>query len=187
MTTASRTKNVLYSLATIALAMTPLAPALADDAPLLPGAGFSVSGGHSGPIRADGHAPIGIMGDHVHKKGEWMFSYRYMHMDMDGSRIGTRNVSPQTIVSTVPNRFAGMMDQPATLRIVPLWMTMDMHMLGAMYAPTNDLTIMAMANYLEKEMRHITYQGGMGTTPLGLFTTKSEGIGDTRITGLYQL
>ncbi|MES0385162.1 MAG: hypothetical protein ABUJ98_11320 [Hyphomicrobium sp.] len=182
MTTASRTKHVLNFLPAIAFAMAPLTPALADDAPL-PGAGFSVSGGHGGPIRADGHAPIGIMGDHVHKKGEWMLSYRYMHMDMDGNRIGTRNVSPQTIVTTVPNRFAG----PPLLRIVPLWMTMDMHMFSAMYAPTNDLTIMAMANYLEKEMRHITYQGGMGTTPLGLFTTNSEGIGDTRITGLYQL
>jgi hypothetical protein len=187
MTTASRTKNVLYSLATIALAMTPLAPALADDAPLLPGAGFSVSGGHSRPIRADGHSPIGIMGDHVHKKGGWMFSYRYMHMDMDGSRIGTRNVSPQTIVSTVPNRFAGMTGQPAMLRIVPLWMTMDMHMLGAMYAPTNDLTIMAMANYVDKKMRHVTYQGAVGATPLGFFTTESEGFADTRITALYRI
>jgi len=166
--------------------MTLLAPALADDAPV-PGTGFSVSGGHDGHLRADGHAPIGVMGDHVHKKGEWMFSYRYMHMDMDGSRIGTRNVSPQTIVATVPNRFAGMPGQPATLRIVPLWMTMDMHMLGAMYAPTNDLTIMAMANYVDKEMRHVTFNGMNPGVVNGYFTTNSEGFGDTRISALCQL
>jgi len=183
MTTASRTKHVLYSLSAIALAMTPFSPALADDPPV-PGAGFSISGNAHGHLRADGHAPIGIMGDHLHKKGEWMLSYRYMHMDMDGNRIGTRNVSPQTIVTTVPNRFGG---PGSTLRVVPLWMTMDMHMLGAMYAPTNDLTLMAMANYTEKEMRHITFAGMTGTTVRGYFTTESEGFGDTRVTALYRL
>jgi len=178
MTTASCTKYVLSFLPAIALAIAPLAPALADDA----------SGAmHGGHLRADGHAPIGVMGDHLHKKGEWMLSYRYMHMDMGGNRIGTNDVSPDTIITTVPNRFFGMPMQPPTLRVVPLWMTMDMHMLGAMYAPTNDLTIMTMANYIEKEMRHITYQGGVATTPLGFFTTNTEGLGDTRITGLYRL
>ena len=38
------------------------------------------------PVRADSHAPIGVMGEHMHKKGEWMLSYRYMYMDMEGSR-----------------------------------------------------------------------------------------------------
>ena len=31
--------------------------------------------------RPDGHAPIPVMGDHMHGKGEWMFSYRYMYMN----------------------------------------------------------------------------------------------------------
>ena len=26
--------------------------------------------------RADGHAPLGVMGDHVHEAGEWMVSVR---------------------------------------------------------------------------------------------------------------
>jgi len=26
--------------------------------------------------RPDGHAPISVMGDHTHHKGEWMFSYK---------------------------------------------------------------------------------------------------------------
>ncbi len=32
--------------------------------------------------RPDGHAPISVMGDHYHKKGEFMLSYRYMPMWM---------------------------------------------------------------------------------------------------------
>lgn len=142
---------------------------------------------HSGAARPDGHAPIGVMGDHIHKAGEVMFSYRFMRMDMEGNRDGTSDVSPETIVTTVPNRFFGTPGQPPTLRVVPTQMTMDMHMFGAMYAPTNDLTLMVMAKYIEKEMDHITFQGGMGTNRLGTFTTRAEGFGDTTIAGLYRL
>lgn len=133
--------------------------------------------------RADAHAPIGVMGDHTHAAGEWMFSYRFMHMAMDGNRIGTSSVDPDTIVTTTPNRFG----PPATLRVVPLRMDMDMHMLGAMYAPTDRITLMAMVNYLETEMKHVTYAGMMGTNTLGEFSTRSEGFGDTRVSALIAL
>ena len=35
--------------------------------------------------RPDGHAPISVMGDHLHKKGEFMLSYRFMQMRMEGN------------------------------------------------------------------------------------------------------
>ncbi len=139
------------------------------------------------PMRADGHAPIGVMGDHTHKRGEWMFSYRYMYMDMDGNRSGSDRIDADTIVTSVPNRFFGRPGQPPTLRIVPTDMRMDMHMFGAMYAPSDWLTLMAMSSYIEKEMDHLTYRGPAGTTVRGMFTTRSDGIGDTRLTGLVRL
>lgn len=140
----------------------------------------------AGP-RADGHAPIGVMDDHMHKEGGVMLSFRYMHMDMEGNRIGTGDIDPATIATTIPNRFFGMPGQPPTLRVVPTSMTMDMYMLGAMYAPTDWLTLMAMGNYTAKEMDHITFAGAAGTTVLGTFTTTSHGIGDTKLTGLIRL
>ena len=138
-------------------------------------------------LRADGHAPIGVMGDHTHDANEFMVSYRYMRMNMGGNRIGTDEVTPEQIVTTVPNTFAGRPGQPPTLRVVPTDMTTRMHMFGAMYAPTDRLTVMAMANYVKKDMDHITFQGGQGTTRLGGFTTRSSGFGDTRVTGLFSL
>lgn len=42
--------------------------------------------------RADGHAPISIMGDHTHNKGEFMVSYRYMPMWMDGMIEGNGGI-----------------------------------------------------------------------------------------------
>ncbi len=137
--------------------------------------------------RADSHAPIGVMGDHIHKKGEWMVSYRYMRMFMEDSRIGSDRVSPETIATTEPNRFFGLPMQPPTLRVVPTRMTTQMHMLGMMYAPADWVTLMVMANYTEKEMDHVTFQGAMGANILGEFTTRSEGFGDTSVAGLFRL
>lgn len=122
--------------------------------------------GHEGwdGARPDSHAPIGVMGDHIHKAGEWMLSYRYMHMDMQGNRDGTDRMSTQDVFAR------GYM-------VAPTSMTMDMHMFGVMYAPTDRVTLMAMAPYLRTEMDHVTR---MGTR----FTTRAEGFGDIRLTGL---
>ena len=133
------------------------------------------------------HAPIGMMGDHRHEAGEWMISYRFMDMDMGGNRDGTNGLSPQTIATTVPNRFFGAPMQPPTLRVVPLTMTMSMHMFGAMYAPSDRVTLMAMGSYVKKTMDHLTFQGPMGSNELGRFRTKSDGFGDTRLSALVSL
>jgi hypothetical protein len=108
------------------------------------------------------------MGDHLHPQGDWMVSYRYMHMDMEGSLKGSDHISNKEIISPTGENFL----------VTPTEMTMDMHMLGFMYAPTGNLTLLAMAPYIENSMDHRTR---MGTT----FTTGSQGIGDVRVGGLY--
>ena len=40
---------------------------------------------------ADSHGPITVMGDHMHKKNEFMFSLRFSKMLMDGMLNGTKN------------------------------------------------------------------------------------------------
>lgn len=156
-------------------------PALADQ-----GINITHDGAHAAAT-ANEHAPIGVMGDHLHGKGEFMLSYRYMNMNMEGNRSGTSSLTPTQIATTIPNRFFGTPGQPPTLRVVPTEMSMEMHMFGAMYAPTDDLTLMAMINYLEKDMDHITFAGGAGAAILGRFNTESEGWGDTKLSGLYRL
>lgn len=137
--------------------------------------------------RADGHGPIGVMGEHRHNSGELMFSYRFMRMGMEGNLIGDNSVSPETIVTTVPNRFSNNPGQPPTLRVVPTKMNMDMHMFGAMYGISDAVTLMAMVPYLKKDMDHVTFAGGAGTTRLGTFTTKSEGVGDVSLSSMIGL
>ena len=128
---------------------------------------------------ASSHAPIGVMGDHMHKKGEYMFSYRFTHGQMNGSRIGTKQIG----TSAIGAQNHGI--DGARSRVVPTKMSMQMHMFGAMYAPTDWLTLMAMGSYVEKSMDHTTFNmmgGGKSR-----FNTKSEGIGDTKIGGMFKL
>jgi len=136
---------------------------------------------------AMGHAPIGVMGDHRHKKGERMTSYRFMRMDMDGNRDGTDSLTADEIATTVPNRFFGTPGQPPTLRVVPTNMTMDMHMVGAMYGLSDRVTLMGMTSYKRNEMDHLTYRGGMGNIVRGEFTTVSKGFGDSSVTAIIGL
>ena len=120
--------------------------------------------------RPDGHAPIGVMGDHTHGKGEFMLSYRAMHMEMDGNRTGTSRVDASQIVSPTGDDF----------RIAPTSMPMTMHMFGVMHAPTAKLTVMLMVPFISMEMDHVTRPGGA-------FSTSSSGIGDISLTALYSL
>ncbi|MGH1402939.1 MAG: transporter [Alphaproteobacteria bacterium] len=127
--------------------------------------------------------PLRVMGDHAHDKGEWMVSYQFKRMHMEGNRQGRDSISNEAIVTTITNPSA----PPPTLRVVPTEMDMDMHMFGAMYGLTDKVTLMAMAMYMDNSMKHLTYAGMAGTTELGRFTTRSSGWGDTRISGIYNL
>ncbi|MCB0720987.1 MAG: transporter [Ignavibacteriae bacterium] len=121
--------------------------------------------------RPDGHAPIGVMGDHVHSKGEMMFSYMFMNMYMSGMLDGTDEVLEETVVTP---------SGPYYYTVTPKNMTTQMHMLGIMYAPSNYVTITAMVPYLIKSMDHTTRSGVN-------FTTESNGLGDITLSGIFKL
>ena len=104
--------------------------------------------------------PIDVLGRHIHPKGEWMVTYQFMGMAMDGNRIGTEEV-------TVDEVLADYMVSPTT-------MSMDMHMTEVMYGLTDRLTLMAMMSYVQLEMDHVTRMGMR-------FATQSEGLSDIQL------
>ncbi len=79
------------------------------------------------------------MGDHLHKAGEFMLSVRHMTMSMEGHREGEDALTSQEVFDRGFSAAATSMD-------------MDMEMLGLMYAPSDSVTLMFMANYLELDM-----------------------------------
>ncbi len=122
--------------------------------------------------RPDGHAPIGIMGDHLHSAGEIMLSYRYMRMHMEGSRIDSDQISDGDVVAPPP---AG-----ADYIVTPTKMPMDMHMFGAMLGVADGVTIMGMLPYVSSSMDHLTRAGAT-------FTTESGSLGDFKLSGLFRI
>ncbi len=103
---------------------------------------------------------------HTHRKGELMLSYHYMLMNMKGSRSGTNDISTEEILEYY--------------MVVPLQMSMKMHMLHIMYAPSKKMTFMAMGSYIGKSMNHLM-QNGIE------FTTSSQGISDLEVSSLVTL
>ncbi len=124
-----------------------------------------------------------------------MLSYRFMTMAMKGHRQGTQSLSAEDVFGLGYD-------------IAALDMTMDMHMIGMMHAPTDKLTLMAMVNFVEKEM-HMTrkpahgmgHMGGHGGMMMGgmagghgghgghggSFSHASSGLGDITVGGLYKI
>lgn len=130
-----------------------------------------------------GHAPIMVMGDHMHKAGEVMVSLRQMSMKMSGNIKGTQKLSDAQVLAEA-NQFSAMPMMAANLRVVPQAMDMHMTMLGAMYAPSDKVTLLAMLMQIDNDMTLTTYQGMTGTDVLGRFSSKSSGLGDTVIGAL---
>jgi hypothetical protein len=52
--------------------------------------------------RPDSHAPIGVMGEHMHEAGGVMLSYRYMRMSMDGNRDRTERIGRGGVLADFP-------------------------------------------------------------------------------------
>jgi len=117
-------------------------------------------------MRPDMAPPQGIVGGMSPKQGAIMPVLQYMHMSMDGNRDGTSGVSTAEVLAQYP--------------VAPLNMDVNMLMGGVMYGITDDISVMAMVPYVWKSMDHVTRMG------VG-FTTQSEGIGDLRLIGGYDV
>ncbi len=115
------------------------------------------------------------MNGHSHKSGLAINNEATKNMHMDGMRQGTDRVSSSEVFA---DNYA----------VTPEDMTMEMHMLGAMYAPTDQLTLMLMANYIDTTMDHRVNPAvaGMINNGQGGFTTESSGLGDIKLSALYR-
>lgn len=123
--------------------------------------------------------PAGVMISHVHPKGEWMFSYRYMNMGMKGLLSGSSSTSSDVVFNSY------LMNSDA--------MKMDMHMLMGMYGITDRLTGMLMLNYNVNSMDmsmlavHNHAMSGMEMSPSTAMKMNSAGLGDLKLSILYGL
>ncbi len=107
---------------------------------------------------------VNVLGTHTHLAGEWMIGYKFMFMRMDGNRDGTDQLTAEEVLRAFP--------------VTPTDMDMGMHMFEVMYAPSDELTLMAMLPVNQISMDHVTRTGVE-------FTTESQGLGDVALEALY--
>lgn len=119
--------------------------------------------------KANRHAPIGVMLDHIHQKDEVMLSYRFMYMDMNQLSKDAKEFSEDEFFND------------SSYMMAPKNMIMKMHMLGGMYGLTDKLTINIMTSFIENEMTMIRRMGRSEQK------SESSAIGDTRVNALYGL
>ncbi len=101
--------------------------------------------GHHGNHHHAAHAPAGIMFDHMLPAGGFMVGYRYMWNSQSGGMLnGSSSIDDVTLKT---NGCAG---DPCYL--TPSNMTMSMHMMDLMYAPTDWLTLMLMPQFVDMHM-----------------------------------
>lgn len=157
------------------------------------------------PVRADagakpipeGHAPAGVMVDHMHKAGEFMVGYRYSWSRMDGDTLhGTGAVDDHEIrhnACLLPGEDPHDHGTHNHCAMKQSEMTMQMHMLDIMYAPTDWLTLMVMPQWMTMDMTMSPVEGGdahgghddhggMGSHGHG-----TDGFGDTIFGALVKL
>ncbi|MGC6367488.1 MAG: transporter [Candidatus Marinamargulisbacteria bacterium] len=116
--------------------------------------------------RVDSHAPIGIMADHSHKKGEAMISIRTMPMTMTDNYNGSKKISISDIHSSY--------------MMAPKEMTMGMTMVGGMMGLNDKITLTGMIGHNNKNMIMVNQMNSE-------IETSSNGIGDAKLGAIFSI
>ncbi|NOU25514.1 MAG: DUF3570 domain-containing protein [Methylotenera sp.] len=139
---------------------------------------------HSEHSHHASHAPAGVMFDHVlSNAGDFMVGYRYVRNKQAGGMLhGNNSVNDNTV------RLAGCGGKECA--VTPDDMTMNMHMLDLMYAPTDWLTLMVMPQWVDMEMNMtpLTVAQTTGHNHGGaVHSHQTGGLGDTGVYGIFKL
>ncbi len=113
-----------------------------------------------------------------HPAGMWMVNYKFMYQNMRGLQDGNNNVDAHDVGWMSHKQYNYMM--------IPTSMNMYMNMFMVMYGVTDNLTLMAMANYQVNNMQMLMNMG-MGKPYMTQPTMETEGFGDTELRGIYKI
>lgn len=124
-------------------------------------------------------APAGVMYAHGLSAGAFMVGYRYMDMRQGGALQADGDAVSDAFVAANGCGTGGCRSRPTD-------MTMRMHMLEVMYAPTPQLTLMLMPQILDSSMSQAQLAGAPAADHhLGEHT--SDGLGDTIVAALWRM
>jgi len=102
--------------------------------------------------RPDGLAPMGVIGDRTLNAGQILLTYKYSRDVFSGVRDGTDRLANSDVL--------------ANYSLSPTHMVAERHMLQLEYAPTDDLTLLALLPYMQTGMDFVDRFGSTVSTGL---------------------
>ena len=147
---------------------------------------------------ADMVAPAGVMGAHMHHPGAWMIDYRAMAMQMNGLQNGTRGVLPFEVLYGIYQDPRVQMPMTGLAPPSPLLpaarieqnqfrymstgteMSMEMHMISAMYQAGSDTMLMVMVPYQISRMK-------MLANNFQTANMQARGVGDVSLSATFRV
>lgn len=156
--------------------------------------------GHSGHNHnvADMLAPAGVMGAHMHEPGKWILDYRLMVMGMNKIMDRSQTQAPELILYGIyqnprvqmpmtglalPSPFlpaARIEQNQFRYMSVGKTMSMEMHMLSAMYQYSENTMLMFMVPYMKNNMQMIA--NNFETANMS-----AKGVGDISFSALFRV
>jgi hypothetical protein len=135
---------------------------------------------HAGHRHGQAAAPAGVMFAHMlDRAGDFMVGYRLMRSTQDSTYLHGSDPVSSAQVAKINNT-----------SMVANSMTMNMHMLDLMYAPTDWLTLMLMPQFVDMEMGMsdaVQMRMVMGAAPNMRNEQSSGGFGDTGGYAMFKL
>ena len=128
-------------------------------------------------------APMGVFGADMPAAGKLVLSITPVFANLSGIKMGTRTVSNEYIVTTVPF----FLNPRQTVRIIPQNIAVATQIVGFNYGVTKDLRVVLTAGMIEKNLNALTFKGTSGILPLGRSLPGTTGLVDFTLSGVYRI
>ena len=135
------------------------------------------------PPPAPPPAPMGVIGADMPAAGKLVLSITPIFANLSGIKMGTRTVSNEFIVSTVPF----FLNPRQTVRIVPQNIAVATQILCLNYGVTKDFAMILTAGVVERNLDALTFKGTTGIRPLGHNYPGTVGLTDFTLSGVYRI
>jgi hypothetical protein len=135
------------------------------------------------PPPAPPPVPLGVFCDNNLPQGRFVLSITPIFAGFSGQLIGTRGVSNEFIVSTVPF----FLNPSQKVRIVPQHINVDIQGVRLRYGVTNDFEMILDTGWVEKDLHALVFKGTAGIRPLGDNYPGTASLVDTILSGVYRV
>jgi len=156
------------------------APAIAQEAG---GSGAVPDAGATATKKKPPPAPLGVFGSDVPALGRFSIAISGTFTGLAGSRIGTKIVSPEYIVSTT----RWFVDPTRLVRLVPKSVLATIQSLSISYGLAEDLGIIVTVGAVEKNLTALTFAAPSGLRSLGESYACVAGLTDFETTAVLRL